>query len=373
MGNLRDSAANELSLWIDAGDTPELNYNVENSTLDESLDIYDELMADSPYLSDTVLASSIEKEDVLVNAMIRDIMVANPHGAKKEDLIEALEQRVPFVPEYMMAEIMAGLDTIAQKEQRESEIAWYDQERDLAYNKLMKIYLDDATSTSVEDSITSLILNHGNLNSQYFLATRYLEQGDASNAFSLLSELPNQFVMNSEQLSEHQDYLTIFSMISNIAQQGLPLDSLDNTSRQILYQLAENDTRPATIAQNILQHIDTVTYSEVYILPTSGPVTRKYQTENPELISGLEQRNIFRVFPNPSHEYFIIEYYFEVIPRNASYSINDPLGRKIEEGLIEGKQNQFIKRTTSYSPGIYTIKLIINGKVEKALKLNVIK
>jgi hypothetical protein len=373
MENLRDSAANELNLWIDAGNTPELNYDVESSTPNESLDIYDELMADSPYLSDTVLASSIEKEDVLVNAMIRDIMVANPHGAKKEDLIEAIEQRVPAVPEYMMAEIIAGLDSIAQKEQRESEIAWYAQERDLAYNKLMKIYLDDETSTSAEDSLTSLILNHGNLNSQYFLATRYLEHGDISNALSLLSEIPNQFEMDSEQQAEHQDYMTIFSMINNISQQGLPLDSLDNLSRLNLYQIAENDSRTASMAQNVLQYIDTVSYPEVYILPTSGPVLRRYEAENPDINSGLEQGNVFRVYPNPSYEYFIIEYYFDVIPRHASYSINDPLGRIIEEGQIEGRQNQLIRRTTSYSSGIYTIKLIINGKVEKALKLNVIK
>lgn len=373
MGNLRDSAANELSLWIDAGNTPELNYEVESSSPDESLDIYDELLSDSPYLSDTVLASSIEKEDVLVNAMIRDIMVANPHGVKKEELIEALEQRIPPVPEYMMAEIMAGLDSIAQKEQRESEIAWYAQERDLAYNKLMKIYLDDETFTSAEDSLTSLILNHGNLNSQYFLATRYLEKGDVSNTFSILSELPNQFVMDSEQLSENQNYITIFSMISNLTQQGLPLDSLDNTSRQLLYQIAENNSRPSIMAQNILQYIDTVSYPEVYILPTSGPILRKYEAENPEVISGTDKGNVFRVYPNPSHDYFILEYHFEVMPRNAAYSINDPLGRIIEEGLIEGQQNQLIRRTTSYSSAIYTIKLIINGKVEKALKLNVIK
>ncbi|MFA4852939.1 MAG: hypothetical protein WC599_10505, partial [Bacteroidales bacterium] len=106
MENLRDSSSNALSLWIDAGNTQQLNYEVESSTEPEALDIYDELMQDSPYLSDTVLSSSIAKENVLVNAMIRDIMVANPHGVKKEALVEALEQRVPPVPDYMMEEIM---------------------------------------------------------------------------------------------------------------------------------------------------------------------------------------------------------------------------------------------------------------------------
>jgi hypothetical protein len=369
----RDSTANALSLWIDAGNTPQLNYVVESSTVPQSLDIFDELISDSPYLSDSVLSTSIEKQDVLINAMIRDIMVANPHGVKREELVEALKQRVPSVPEYMMAEIMAGLDSLSVKELREGEIAWYEQERDLAFNKLISIYLKDTLLSSAEDSIISLISNHGNLNSHYYLATRYLEQGDAFSAFLILNSVPNLFVLNSEQEIEHQDFLTLMTMINNLREQGKPLDSLNVSSRQILYQIAEHNSRPAAMAQNILQKIDTAIYHEVYILPTSGPVVRKYEAENPNINNGLEQGNVFRVYPNPSHDYFILEYYFEIVPNQASYSVSDQMGRIIEEGPIEGRQDQLIRRTTSYSQGIYTIKLIINGKVEKALKLNVIK
>jgi hypothetical protein len=373
MEHLRDSTANVLSLWIDAGNTPQLNNDVESSTVPQALEIYDELLADSPYLSDTVLSTSIQKEDVLVNAMIRDIMVANPHGVKKEELIEALEQRVPPVPDYMMAEIMAGLDSLSVKEQHEAEIAWYEQERDLALNQLIRIYITDSSLTAANDSIISLVNGHGNLNNHYYQATRYLEQGDALNAFAVLTNLPNQYVMDSEQENERQYYLTLFAMINNINEQGKPLDSLDESSRQMLYQMAEHDSRPAIMAQNILQHIDSVSYPEVYILPTTGLVLRKYSAENPNLNTGLNQENSFRVYPNPCSDYFIIEYNFEEIPRQASYSINDQLGRIIEEGPIEGQQNQIIRKTSSFSPGLYTIKLIVSGKVEKAIKLNLVR
>ena len=371
MQHLSDSTSNVLSLWIDAGDTPELNDEVENSTPSESLSLYDELIADSPYLSDTVLSTSIEKEDVLVNEMIRDIMVANPHGVKKEQLIEALEQRVPPLPEYMMTEIMAGLDSIALKEQRESEIAWYSQERDLAFNNLMKVYLAEESLSFAEDSISSLVTNHGNLNSHYYLATKYLDQNDANDAFTELANLPNQFVMDSDQETEYQDFLTLFTMINNIKQQGKPLDSIDVSSREILYQIADHKSRPAIISQNILQHIDSAIYPEVYILPTYGPVERRFVNNDPN--TGMDQEKLFRVYPNPCHDYFIMEYSFDKIPEQVSYSICDPLGRTIEEGVIEGQQNQLIKRTSTYSPGQYSISLIINSQVEKTVKLNVIK
>lgn len=373
MENLRDSAANELMLWIDAGNTQELNYEVESSTPDESLDLYEELMADSPYLSDSVLATSIAKENVLINAMIKDIMVANPHGVKKEELVDALEQRVPPIPDYMMAEILSGLDSLAQKEQRESEIAWYVQERDLAFNGLMNIYLKDEQVSSNFDSVASLIFNSGNLNSHYYLAKKYLESGDISEASSLLNNLPNQFIMDEEKLNEHQDFTTLFTIIGNILQQELPLDSLDNSSRIILTQIAEHGSRAASIAQNILQSIDTLNYPEVYILPTYETFLRRYGVENQNTTSGSEEQYIFQIYPNPTRDYFIIDYYFKVVPKKAIFTINDQLGKILEEGILEGQQNQLLRKTTSYSSGLYTINFYINSKFVKSQKFNVIR
>lgn len=82
---------------------------------------------------------------------------------------------------------------------------------------------------------------------------------------------------------------------------------------------------------------------------------------------------LFVVYPNPCRDIFIIDFSFDNLPAQAYYSISDPLGRIIEEGAIQGQQNQIIIRTSSFSSGLHTIRLIVNGKVEKALKLNVIK
>ncbi len=367
----RDSLINILNLWVDAGDTPQLDYTVESSTPDEALEVYDELISYSPYISDTVLASSIEKQDVLVNAMVRDIMVANPHGAKKEELAESLEARIPPLPDYMMAEIMNGRDTLSLKELKEGEITWYEQERNSAFASLLNLYLAQTTESS-GDSLVSLISNHGYLKDHYLLAARFLEKGDITNAFSVLDELSTKFSMTSGELSEYQDYLTLFSILGDLKLAGQPLDSMNASSRQTLYQIAEDNFTPGMLAQNILQRIDTVEYHEIYILPTSEPTENKYYGENPDFNANAED-GVFRVYPNPCLDYFIIEYFFTVVPQNAAYSIVDPLGRTIEEGKIAGHQNQVIRRATAFSPGVLTIQLIIDGKVEKEAKLTIIK
>jgi len=305
--------------------------------------------------------------------MIRDIMLANPHGVKREDLLGKLQQRVPPIPDYMMAELMTGLDSVSVKEEREAEIAWYEQERDAAFNQLLNLYLTDTTIYSREDSITALVTNHGSLNSKYFLVNRCLERGDSTDAFALLSNLTNEFVMDSSQQVQHQDYLTIFSLWRSLQQQGKPVDSLDVESRQQLFQIADHYSRPAAMAQNILQYLGQEDFPEVYILPTSGLNLRNLYSGAQANQSNVVRESDLSIYPNPCKDYFIIDYCFKGNPTNAMYCIQDQLGREIFKGQFEDQQNQLIIRTSNFSSGLYTLRLLMDGKVEKVLKLNVIR
>jgi hypothetical protein len=89
---------NQLATLVDGGNTEALNLDVITSQSDEAMEIRQQLLDDSPYLSDTILKQSIYKEDVLPNAMVRDIMEANPHAAKNESIISALDNRDEPIP-----------------------------------------------------------------------------------------------------------------------------------------------------------------------------------------------------------------------------------------------------------------------------------
>ncbi|MCD4696716.1 MAG: right-handed parallel beta-helix repeat-containing protein, partial [Bacteroidales bacterium] len=108
-----DSTQNLLAILIDGGDTEAVQFEVETSIPPETMQVYNDLMNKSPYLSDTVVSTAIEKEDVLPGAMIRDIMVANPHTAKSEELMNKLDERWDPLPEYMKAQILQGRSIVS--------------------------------------------------------------------------------------------------------------------------------------------------------------------------------------------------------------------------------------------------------------------
>jgi len=373
MENLRDSTEHVLSLWIDGGNTDPLEFEVSMASTPEALAIYDELMSVSPYLSDQVLNASIDREDVLVDAMIRDILVANPQVAKDENLLQRLDQRSPPLPEYMMAEVMEGENLVTSREKLEAEIAWYEQERVMGLNRLINLYIMDTTNPGAPDTLQNLLSNYGQLRHQYWSVREYLGRGEIVAATQKLSDLPNQFTMSTEELTDHQNFSDIFNMVTGLMLLGEPLDSLDLPSRLQLYQFAEGINEPAIMAQNILQYIDTTQFPEKYILPPESLTWREYDPQKPANILALDENKSFNVYPNPCRDYFILAYNFETLPAEAQIVVSDPAGRIFDEIEIYDLQNQQIIRTSQYSSGIYIFSLIVDEEEVKSRKIAIVK
>lgn len=99
------------------------------------------------------------------------------------------------------------------------------------------------------------------------------------------------------------------------------MDSLSHATKQAFYLIADKKTQPGAMAQNILQHIDTAFYPEVYILPGLNPQQRNYDATDPNLLD----------------------------------------------------RPQATERIKVFNSGIHTIRVLIDGKELKSIKMNVLK
>ena len=160
----------QLAALVDGGDTDGMNFDVLLSSPPEAVEVYQDLMSQSPFLSDTVMKTAIYKENVLPNAMIRDVLVANPQSAKDNEVLEALDERFDPMPEWMKNQILQGVNITGAKEAIESELAKWKQKRAEHFNNLYQYFRKDTINLQASaDSLEMLLADDPYLSSKYRL------------------------------------------------------------------------------------------------------------------------------------------------------------------------------------------------------------
>ena len=377
-GAINESEANiadveaTLAVLIDGGDTETLNTEVETSLPPQTIQVYNELMGNSPYLSDTVVESAIEKEDVLPNAMLRDIMVANPHTAKSDQLMNKLDERWDPLPEYMKAQILQGKSIYSIREELESELAGYRHKKALAVNKLVGYYRNDTVNPVLSsDSLVLLYQQENSLNRKYQLVYLHFERGEAHTALNVLNSIPGQFNLIGEELANHQQLVSFCNIYSILLNEGKSLTQADSLQIHQLLQLEVAQQGIASIyARNLLVALDEIIYEEPILFPD---MTKSAQAceEFMELLNTTAPKKM-EVYPNPTDDYIIISYKLEMEKPGYTVEISDLNGLNLKTVDIVGKQNQLAIDISNWKPGVYIVSLLFNGNPVESVKFTVL-
>ncbi len=147
----------ELDSLIDQGETDSKLFTINTAVPDEGLSITGDLLQTSPYVSDTVIKKTIEREDVITNSMLRDIMVANPHSAKSTELIDHLDARFDPMPQYMKDEILEGQLIESAREHKEAESNLLKRAYEYGVNRQLAQLLTDSLRAVITSSLTCLL------------------------------------------------------------------------------------------------------------------------------------------------------------------------------------------------------------------------
>lgn len=363
---IAESYVDTLNMLVDGGDTESLNWDVQMSFPGEALEVRQLLLNESPYLSDTVLKSAIDKENVLPNAMIRDVLTANPQSAKSPAVLQTINARINPMPENMMDEIMQGATVFGPKELIEQRLALHKTKRDRSLTKLLRHYRSDTLNQAASnDSIIVLLQNQLHPEPHYELAMLYLNRNDSINAFNTLDYINTNFDLTQKQMVVHELYADLLEILWEMKKTNVLLpDSLQ--INELLDIASYLKTKPGTYALNMLIRSGELLYEEpVYFPPTfkAKPIWNlngKKESKKPSFL---------KIFPNPAASYFTAEYLLQGEVAQACVTLTDIEGNELKKIDLSDKQSQIIVPTNGCSEGTYVLKLIGNGKVIESKKV----
>lgn len=367
-----DSLNSLLTALIDGGSTQNLSDAVESSTPPEALAVRADLLSKSPWVSDSVVGTSITKEDVLDNAMIRDVMVANTHSAKNDSLISMLETRTVPMPDYMMAQILQGGDSISAKEELEAQRAYWKNQHSVYYHSLIQNYRSDSVNIALEDSLVNLLIERSSPESYYDLAAWYCTKSDFSLSRNILNSIPAIFSLNAQQQEAHQNYLTIFEILEQVQTDTSGLMNLDSSQTVSLQNIVLQSTGlPGVFARNLLSATGKITYNEpVFIGEDNLKSTKREKYRGVKPPADIPR---LKVYPNPATDYFIVEYHLGSEVGNNILTISDVDGRIISSYLLNNAQDQVVIPALSLLPGVYILSLKDHNLIIETLKMTIIK
>ncbi len=359
---------------VDGGNTDATNADVYFSFPPEALELHDDLMSKSPYLSDTVMKSSIYKEDVLPNVMIRDILVANPQSAKSDNVLGELDNRIIPMPEPMMNNVLEGKEIVGAKEMLESLISGHIQEENYLFGELMRYYIQDTTGAGAHDSLLALLQHRDSPDAKYTLAFELLSSGEIQTAQQVMNDIPSQFDLSTADQRLYHDYQTYFGILTSLASQNLTIYDIDQNHQSQLAQLTNEGSKPVqTYARNILLANELISYTEPIILPDENKSSPAGKENNSS--SSLKE-GVLKVFPNPAQQYVIVEYNFIQKydnPQNLTLTILSNDGKLLYERKVTKSQDQILIDCRNLSSGLYLCRMNDGKEKRDSVKFVIVK
>lgn len=379
-GDLRgamDIAENEINSFTaqmdsltDGGDTDEMNNDVAFSTPPESFELSQQLLDDSPYLSDTVMQSAIDKEEVLSNSMVRDILVANPQAGKSDEILDAAENR-QGMPGYMMNEILQGQQVLGAKELLESKLAHWNNERKRALNGLARSFMADTLILNPFDSLIALYQNEGEINSRYRLAFAYRDNNQLADAIAEIDDIPINFELTTFQSAIQSDYVDYFSVLQYMENNNINASQLDTTYIAVLTGIMNNQLpQISAYARGLLFAGNHIAYTEDIVLPDNTKTLRAYADDRPTF---EEPNNRLTLMPNPTKDYVIIGYDISQENGQGIILIRDIRGVLLKNLGLQQPINQITVDVSDFHPGTYVVSLYVGNKLLESGQLSISK
>ena len=349
---------NQLAQLKDGGNTTLLENEVVTAQLQAAWDLYVNLMAKSPYLSDEVLTALAEKEDFPA-VLLKNVLLANQHAAKNAEIIATLENRSNVLPDYMLTIIKNSGSNSNAKETLERAIdAQQIRFAEAIEQQLAVLYAD---STATAGSFTAVLQGTDIAEYRLQYAERLIEAGNYSAATGVAENLATDCALSEKQVARYAAHNTLIAVIAALKAAGKTWANLDATQKATLQSIAGNDNYAAAYARGILRVAnggDTLYREPMPHLPNTMQQRNKLKVKKLGANTTLSE---LTVSPNPAQNYLTIHYNL-VVP-TATLQVIDALGRVVFTTSFTNGINDIVVPTANWSAEAYRVVLRIDAKI----------
>ncbi len=350
----------------DGGNTSGTISDVEGAWPDEMWETRNDLLAKSPHLTREVLIETAERTDLFPDAVIFEILSANPDAMKDKTLLEYLETKEDPLPQYMIDILRSAPGTITYKTILESQLAEYGGEKSRAANIIIRNILNDSIPNT--DSLINWLSNLSSMSADYQLVDVYLQQADTTAALTLIDALPSTYGFETDN-AEYVRYKALKQLQVKLLAEGRNIYMLTAAEKTMLDNMVANSNgRSGMQARNILQFAYGNKYDDCPNIPDAS-THKSVKASIHELTSNMLNIN---ASPNPANNWVAFNYSFPEISTNSIIEIHNALGALVHVINLTNYQGQAIWDTRNVKPGVYVYTLKSLG-TQKSGKLIITK
>ena len=334
---------------IDGGSTDELVVEIMDTWPAEVRDLRSKLMSKSPYLSTEALFETVSK-NILPNAIVLEICLANPEATSKEGFVKWMEYEAPTpMPEYMLGVIEASWHSKTVRFYMEEAIGIHSSNMSHGTSILVqKLYAD-----SIGDPVDSIRMVWHELrrpSARYAEANALVEQGNFTAAKDVVNLLPIEHKVKNLAEAERVRMIDLITFLEQVTSSGRNESELNTVEiQQLESAIALGQDRPGAWARNILCF-----YYDHCVPPVTGWDDSNPKSNRPEApTSTIETKPSLHVFPNPAETYVTFGYKLESAPTKAFLTVKDATGRMIATIPISLIQAQVAYDPRDLAKGLY--------------------
>jgi hypothetical protein len=340
---------------MDGGNTNYLVNQIQLTWSPEALDLRDELISISPFVSEEALREAFNR-NILPQAIILELCLANPSATRNDGFIRYLTEEItPPLPSSMIELIISNWEEVSLRDALESSLAASKTNFTYSSNYLLNQLLTSEILTT--DSVLTPIYNsRRDLEDSYSLISLLLKRNLYDQAINFADSLIITLEQDEVELQEVYQYKEYITFLNDIYEQGISIANLNEGQINQLVALRDNSySRMSTIANNILCFFYSICVEDEEI----NNLNLRFISSNNNKKSII---NNLKVIPNPANGMVKIHWNLESFLDKAELVIIDMFGKQINKTeLIESTGELFLDVSTKPN-GVYTV-LIYNNNL----------